>query len=259
MTKEQFTTMLTAQLPEVPAYFPLAVEANRSGATSLNDLKKAVAMQPKDVEAAVASSSTPSTIILDTRSPAEFGQGHIPGAYSVGLGGQFASWCGTVIDAKSQIILVLEEDAQVDEAVLRLARAGLENVFAYLSGGMEAWQKAGLKVETVEQITVEELALQLQANPELRVLDVRRPGEYASGHVPQAKNISLSELEQQLEAVERGVKTAVICAGGYRSSMAVSLLKRHGIGELINVIGGTAAWQKAQLPVQTEATSCSAS
>jgi hydroxyacylglutathione hydrolase len=259
MTKEQFTTMLTAQLPEVPAYFPLAVEANRSGAASLNDLKKAVAMKPKDVEAAVASSSKPSTIILDTRSPAEFGQGHIPGAYSVGLGGQFASWCGTVIDAQSNIILVLSEDAQADEAVLRLARAGLENVVAYLSGGMGAWQSAGLKVETVDQITVEELALQLQANPELRVLDVRRPGEYASGHVPQAKNISLSELEQQLEAVERGVKTAVICAGGYRSSMAVSLLKRHGIGELVNVIGGTAAWQKAQLPVQTEATSCSAS
>ncbi|CAN5408271.1 rhodanese-like domain-containing protein [soil metagenome] len=260
MTKEQFIEMLTAQLPEVPAYFPLAVEANRSGAVSLVNLKKAAEMHPKDVQAALteAAKQLPTTIVLDTRAPADFGLGHIPGAYSVGLGGQFASWCGTVIDAKSKIILVLADDNQVNEAVLRLARAGLENVVAYLAGGMNAWQKAGFNVETVEQITVEELAHKLAADPELRVIDVRRAGEYASGHVPQAKNISLSELEQRLEAVERGVKTAVICAGGYRSSMATSLLKRHGIDELYNVIGGTTAWVNAKLPVLTEAAKCSA-
>jgi len=260
MSKEQFVQMLTAQLPEVPAYFPLAVEANRSGAAAIGDLKQAIAMPAKAVEAALLTTSKPATIILDTRSPAQFGQGHIPGAYSVGLGGQFASWCGTVISAEAQIILVLAEDSQVGEAVLRLARAGLENVIGYLDGGMDAWQKAGLKLDTVEQVSVEELAARLEADPELRVLDVRRAGEYASGHVPRAKNISLSELEKHLEAVERGVKTAVICAGGYRSSMATSLLKRHGIGELVNVTGGTAAWIKADLPVQTEtASACSTS
>ncbi len=251
MTKDEFVTMLTAELMEVPAYFSRAVATNRAGASSLGDMSATAKMSPAQLKTKLDNESD--LIILDTRTPAEFGEGHIKGAYNVGLGGQFASWCGTVLGAEHAIILVLTEDNQVDEAVLRLARAGLENVCGYLEGGMKAWQEAGQAVETVEQISVHELADLLNAEPDLKVLDVRRPAEFDSGHVPQAKNVSLTELERRLEAVEPGVKTAVICAAGYRSSMAISLLKRHSRDQLINVIGGTQAWQKAELPMKMEA------
>jgi len=257
MSKEEFVTMLTAELAEVPAYFSRAVAANRAGAASLSGLSQVSKLSPAQVKS--QQENEPNLIILDTRSAKEFGIGHIPGAYNVGLEGQFASWCGTVLGADHAIILVLSEDSQVDEAVLRLARAGLENVCGYLAGGMEAWHAAGLETESIEQITVQELSDLLDNDPHLKVLDVRRAAEYESGHVPRAKNISLSELESRLEAVETGVKTAVICAAGYRSSMATSLLQRHGREQLLNVIGGTQAWQKANLPVKSETTNKSCS
>ncbi len=263
MSKEEFVKILTAELAEVPAYFPRAVEANRSGAEFLSSLNRAQRVTPAEFQALALADDT---IVLDTRTASDFGSGHISGSYNIGLSGQFASWCGTIFggNPKLRILLVVEsgdeakELEEVEQSVTRLARAGLDNVVAYLSGGMAAWQAAKLKVETVEQIEPAELALKLEADPELRVIDVRRPGEYEGGHVPQAKNISLSELEKRLEAVERGVKTAVICAGGYRSSLAISMLKRHGINELINVSGGTSAWDKANLPLKVEKKACSA-
>lgn len=257
MSRDEFVKMLTAELAEIPAYFPRAVEANRSGADALSTLPRAASISADEVEKL---SATADTIILDTRPAGEFGRGHIPGSYNIGLGGQFASWCGTIFggDQKKIILVVgsagdqVDNKVEVDEAVTRLARAGLDNVVAYLDGGIEAWIAAGKKVAEVPQISVGDLAKKLESSPELRVIDVRRPGEYESGHVPQAKNISLTDLEKRLEAVERGVKTAVICAGGYRSSMAISMLKRHGIDELINVSGGTSAWKDAGLPVKVE-------
>lgn len=257
MSKGQFVTMLTTELSEAPAYFARAVEANRAGALALNELSTKTAYSAAEVDSMTRAQKD--LIVLDTRAPVAFGQAHIPGAYNVGLGGQFASWCGTVLGGDSPIILVLDEDGLLPEAVLRLARAGMENVCGYLKGGMDAWTAAGFSAANVTQLTVRELHDKLLADRHWQVLDVRRPAEFETGHVPQAKNIPLTELERRLEAVEKGGNTAVICAGGYRSSMAISLLKRHGISNLTNVIGGTQAWIEADLPLKVEVagTSCS--
>jgi hydroxyacylglutathione hydrolase len=122
---------------------------------------------------------------------------------------------------------------------MRLARVGLENVAGFLDGGIAAWSEAGLPLDTLPQIDVEELRARRE---ELNVLDVRRRGEYDAGHVPDAVNVPLDLLPEQLDAVDRSKPIAVICQGGYRSSAAASILQRHGFRDLYNVIGGSSAW-----------------
>jgi hydroxyacylglutathione hydrolase len=144
-------------------------------------------------------------------------------------------------------VLVAASDAQVDEALLRLARVGVEQVRGYLQGGMAAWRAAGRALARVPQISVAALNQMLVERPDLQVLDVRRPPEYASGHVPQARSLPLAQLEKQIEQLsfDCARPLAVICAGGYRSSAATSILARHGYTHLLNVTGGTSAWVNA--------------
>jgi hydroxyacylglutathione hydrolase len=136
---------------------------------------------------------------------------------------------------------------------MRLARVGLENVAGYLDGGVAAWHGAGLPVSDVPQVTVSELRERLRNGGGLQVVDVRRPGEYAAGHVPGAASRPLDRLEAELRGLDPLRPTAVICAGGYRSSAATSLLQRHGFRDLANVVGGTAAWVAAGYEVETTA------
>jgi hydroxyacylglutathione hydrolase len=147
-------------------------------------------------------------------------------------------------------LIVAEDEDQVDEATLRLSRVGLENVAGYLEGGVAAWDRAGLPLATVPQITVDELKALLQENDALQVVDVRRPPEYAGGHVPRAIARPLDRLERELEGLDPARPTAVLCAGGYRSSAGTSLLRRHGFRDLRNVVGGTSAWTAAGYPTE---------
>jgi glyoxylase-like metal-dependent hydrolase (beta-lactamase superfamily II)/rhodanese-related sulfurtransferase len=241
MTREQFVEVVTADLPEVPRYFPLDVALNRAGAPAVDgDLPRA--LSPAETAAAAAEGA----VVLDVRGAAEFGAGHLPGALNVGLGGQFASWAGILIDAGRTIVIVAEDEARVREAVLRLARVGLENVAGYLDGGVLAWERAGRELARVPQIAVDELRARLGEDAALQVVDVRRPGEYAGGHVPGARPAPLDRLEREVAALDPTRPTAVICAGGYRSSAACSLLQREGFAApLFNVVGGTSAWMAA--------------
>jgi glyoxylase-like metal-dependent hydrolase (beta-lactamase superfamily II)/rhodanese-related sulfurtransferase len=248
MPKEQFVRMLTADLPEVPRYFAMDVAMNREGAAPLADRPLPPALGPEAVRRMAGEGAH----VLDVRPGADFGAGHVPGSINVGLGGQFASWAGTLLDAARPIVVVADGEARVREAVMRLARVGLENVAGYLDGGLEAWHRAGLPVAEVPQIAVAELKERLdKAGPGLQVVDVRRPGEYAAGHVPGAASRPLDRLERDLGGLEPARPTAVICAGGYRSSAATSLLQRHGFGDVANVIGGTSAWVAAGYAVET--------
>ena len=238
MPREQFVTMMTSDLPEQPQYFAMDVEINRTGAPSITDRLSPAALEP----AAVQRLSEEGAQLLDVRAAAAFGAGHVAGSTNIGLGGQFASWAGTLLSPKRSIVIVADEPDQVAEAALRLARVGLEDVAGYLAGGIAAWDDAGLALETVPQITVDELSARLREPTPPQVLDVRRPGEYAAGHVPGALNRPLDKLEAQLASLDFGRPTMVVCAGGYRSSAAASLLLRHGLRDLVNVVGGTAAW-----------------
>ncbi len=233
MPREAFVRMMTADLPPAPRYFPMDAEINRRGARPLDDVRA----RPLTADAfreAIHRGAIP----LDARGAATFGAGHVPGAINIGLDGQYASWAGTLLSADTPIVLVADP-GKIEEAVMRLARVGMENVSGFLNDGMAAWDGP---VATLPQMDVSELRERLG---ELRVLDVRRPGEYESGYVPGARNVTLAELPERLGEVERGAPLAVICQSGYRSSIGASLLRREAFDVACNVAGGTAAWVAA--------------
>jgi len=243
MSKAEFVRIMTTDLPEAPRYFSQDAEINRSGAGALAQVAKPEGLSPQEVQQL----SKEGQVVLDVRSAVEFGAGHVPGAVNIGLGGQFAMWAASLIPLTAPVILVAESEEKVDEAVMRLARVGIETVRGYLNGGMLAWHEAGLPTAVVEQITVTELNEMLAAEPGLQVLDVRRPPEYSGGHVPHAVTAPLSILKERISSLRFDPKktTAVICAGGYRSSAATGILEQEGFTNLRNVTGGTTAWVNA--------------
>lgn len=231
MSRDVFVAMMTADLPPAPRYFPYDAEINRRGAPALP--ASAPILTPGEAECALERGA----IVLDVRNSGAFGAGHVRGALNIGLRGQFASWAGTLIDSDREIVIVAANESEGNEAVMRLARVGLENV----AGAMiaEAWDGP---VDTLPQMTVGELRGVLGSLANLQIVDVRRPAEYRAGHVPGAVNVPLGE---PLDAVDLSRPTAVICAGGYRSSAAASQLQRGSHPPLYNVVGGTAAWVAA--------------
>jgi len=245
MSKDEFVHMMTADLPEAPSYFPRDAEINRSGARELSELQPPKALTPQQVL------ELRDEILLDVRSATDFGAAHVPGSMNIGLGGQFAMWAGSLIPLNSSIIIIADTNAQVDESVVRLARVGIENVKGYLAGGVQSWRDAGLPLDAIEQVSVSQLNEQM-TNSDLQIVDVRRPGEYVNGHVPRALNAPLASLDKSLGPLplQKDKLTAVICAGGYRSSAAASLLQKQGFSKLLNVSGGTGAWVNAGYPVE---------
>lgn len=242
MPKDAFIKMMTADLPEVPQYFPVDVEINRQGALPLSERPLPRSLSPLEVQSLAGRGAA----VLDVRDAASYGAGHVPGSLNVGLQGQFASWAGTLIPSLRTIVIVADEAARVQEAATRLARVGFEDVAGYLEGGIATWDAAGLPVAERPQVSVLELHAWLtDGRPGLRVLDVRRPGEYEGGHVPGALSIPLDLLERELARVPQASPLAVICAGGYRSSAATGILEGAGITDIVNVAGGTNAWTAA--------------
>lgn len=246
MPRDAFVTMMTTDLPEIPAYFGRDVEANREGPPLLAELPPPRPLGPE----AVAARRGEGALVLDTRGSAAFGAGHVPGSIHIGLDGQFASWAGTILPAGTPLVLVGEGEDRISEAAIRLARVGIENVEGYLDGGIAAWSARGLPLARTEQITVQELAARL-AEGSCRLIDVRRPPEWTAGHIDRAAPRPLAELAREAspEAGNPPPPIAVICAGGYRSSIAASLLDRAGASGVANVVGGMAAWTAAGLPV----------
>ena len=251
MPREAFVRLLTTDLPEVPAYFPRDVDLNRAGAPAVGERSLPPALPPAEVAARVLQGAT----LLDVRDGAAFGAGHLPGSVHIGLSGQFASWAGTLLSPDRPLVVVADDEGGAAEAALRLARVGLENVAGYLAGGLGAWAAAGHPVATLPQVTADELQARLAEGQDLTVLDVRRPGEYDAGHVPGARNLPLDRLEREAGSLDASRPTAVLCAGGYRSSAACSLLERRGFSSLWNVVGGTSAWVQAGFAVSPGATS----
>lgn len=248
MAKDDFVRMMTADLPEAPAYFPKDAEINRGGAHALAEVSRPVALPPQEVN----NLATHGHVVLDVRSPREFGAGHVPGSLNIGLGGQFASWAGILVPMGTPIVVVAESDEKVDEAVMRLARVGIETAKGYLRGGIDAWREAGLGMAHLTQITVGDLRKLIEKEAELQIIDVRRPPEYEGGHVPHALHAPLATLQSNIPnlTLDPAKPTAVICAGGYRSSAATSILKQQGFKKLLNVTGGTGAWIDAGYPTE---------
>ncbi len=243
MPREEFVAMMTADLPEAPAYFSRDASINREGAEALADLPAPPALSPDEV----ARRQEQGAIVVDTRPSSEYGAGHVPGSYHMGQSGQLASWAGSLLSPETPIVLVAEDEARVAESRTRLARVGLDNVAGYLEGGILAWDRAGRPLARTEQIAVDELKARLAEGADLTVIDVRRPGEFQAGHVAGAVHIPLHELGKRAPAALDPEKpVAIICASGYRSSIATSVLERLGFRHFSNVVGGMNAWNAAK-------------
>jgi glyoxylase-like metal-dependent hydrolase (beta-lactamase superfamily II)/rhodanese-related sulfurtransferase len=253
MTKAAFVAMMTTDLPEAPAYFSKDAELNRTGAKALVGSERPRALTAAEVR----QQSDEGALVLDVRPSAQFGNGHIPGAINIGLSGQFASWAGSLLDMTTPIVVVAEDTEGVDEAVMRLARVGIETAVGYLQGGMYAWDRAGYPVATVSQIPIDELNHLLEEDSMLTLLDVRRPAEFKAGHVPHAKNAELAHLGDLTGDIDKTERVAVMCQSGYRSATACSLLQKLGFTNVSNVVGGMSAWNALQAK-STESTSSTA-
>jgi len=249
MPKDDFVRMMTTDLPEAPAYFPRDAEINRTGAAALNELPRPAELAPEEVAGLLQQGN----IVLDVRPSAAYGNGHVPGAINIGLSGQFASWAGTLIPVGAPLVIVADDFQGVDEAVTRLARVGIESVKGFLSGGMYAWDQAGLESAATPQMPLDELRQRIEEKDGLQIVDVRGPGEYAAGHAPRAINITLSHLARDLSKLDRTQPTAVICASGYRSSAGTGILAQNGFSQVFNVVGGTNGWINAGYEVERPA------
>jgi len=246
MTREGFVRLLTAELPERPGYFALDAEINRTGAAPLAELPELPALNPDEVLEKQIAGAT----VLDTRPAVQFGAGHVPGAIHIALSGQYASWAGTLIGLDRPIVLVTEDQERLEESRIRLARVGIESAVGYLEGGVLAWERAGLRLSQVPQISVLGLYQQLCDQPdEIQVVDVRQPAEWEAGHVEQAALKPLNRLATLVADLDPAKPIAVHCKSGYRSSIATSLLERAGYSLVMNVVGGFDAWQAQKLPV----------
>jgi rhodanese-related sulfurtransferase len=245
MSREEFVALVTADLPEAPAYFSRDARLNREGPGSLEELPAPPPLAPEDVAALIRAGG----IVLDTRSAAEYGAAHLPDAMQIGRSGQLASWAGALLSPQGPLILVAEDEEGVAETRTRLARVGLDNVAGFLSGGILAWEGAGLPLARTEQIDVAELRERLSEDRGLQLLDVRRPGEWQAGHIAQASAAPLHLLPEAVSSLDRARPVAAICAGGYRSSIATSVLERLGFLKITNVVGGMAAWTGAKYEV----------
>jgi len=237
-SREAFIESVTDGLQAPPQYFPINAKINKEGYESL-DAVLTKAMKALPVKGFKEKIKDESVVVLDTRPATLFTQGFVPGSISIGLDGRFAEWAGMLLPFDKPILLITEAGKE-EESVVRMARVGFANMEGYLEGSFDAWQKAGEKTDMVVEVEADELAMDIPHDPNLVVIDVRRETEFADGHVKGAINLPLNDLTDpaSMANIEEKQNLYVHCAGGYRSVIAVSLMKRQGIHNLRNIVGG---------------------
>lgn len=262
MTAGQFINLVLADQPDAPAYFTYdAVLNTRERATLDRALQKS--LQPLTLDA-VLDLGREGAQLLDVRDPAYFEAGHLAGSVNIGLGGQYATWAGTVLDRERPIVIIADPGREY-EAAMRLGRIGLDRVAGYLEGGMQSLandsgtpaarqvrdaQKVDAQklVATIERIAPEALVEELCQETERRplVLDVRASREWSTDHIEGSLNVPLNHLEERLSEIPQPRRIVVHCASGYRSAIAASILKRHGFSDVADLAGGFNAWGAAR-------------
>lgn len=236
MSRTAFIKDITQDVPETPAYFLHSRDTNRAGPPILVSQPMPPLLAPAEF---ARTAERTGAVVLDTRAAAAFGNAHVPGSLHVGLDGQYASWVGTLVNP-SEAVLIVADPERAEEAVVRLARVGYENVLGVLEGGLTRWMEENRPIGTVHQASVED-ALTTRG----QILDVRRDREWEARHLERAVHIPLAELSTRLGELDPAVPWTVVCAGGYRSSIAASVLRRAGFRSVTNAVGGMDAWWKA--------------
>lgn len=236
-SKQVFITAVTDGITAPPQYFPINALINKEGYDSLDAvLKQGMTALPVEEFKKLI---TDDTIILDTRRADEFTAGFVPGSISIGLEGRFAEWAGSLLPFDLPILLVTHPGKE-KETIIRMARVGFSKVQGYLEGGFETWKKANEPIDMIIDVEADELMMDIPFDDRLVVVDVRKPAEYADGHLKNAVNIPLNDMTDPASMVnlEEDQNIYVHCAAGYRSVIASSMLKRQGIHNLRNIVGG---------------------
>ena len=234
--KEDFVKELTENLPEPPAYFPLNVRLNQTGYMDFdtvleNSMKKINSEEFKELI------KNPQIIILDTRSSKDFIKSHIKDSIFIGLEGRFAPWVGEIFkDINTPMILVCNEGSQ-KEAITRLSRIGFDNCLGFLEGGIKKWIRDGNETESLETLNSKNFIDILKLN-KIDILDVRRESEFRNKHIEGAMNIPLSNLKEKAQDIKQSDNLYIHCAAGYRSVIAISILRKMGYNKLINISDG---------------------
>ena len=247
MTKEEFVNEVIDGLLPPPQYFPENVRLNKSGYEDIDEImeKGKIPLSPSKFEAIANQSGA---VILDVRSADEFSKGHIPNSIFIGIDGGFAPWVGTLIgDTQHPIILVTPEGRE-EETITRLSRVGFDNTLGYLEGGITAWTGAGKDIEQIENITAAQLQTKIEKGAAL--FDVRKENEYDSVHIPNATLIPLDKINESLNHHDFVKAFYLHCAGGYRSMIALSILKNRGFHGGVNVVGGMKAIKETSISLQ---------
>jgi rhodanese-related sulfurtransferase len=237
-TKEAFIKAVTEGLTAPPQYFPINAKINKEGYESL-DTVLANGMKALSVAAFKEQITKFEPVILDTRNATVFTQGFIPGSVSIGLEGRFAEFAGTLLPFDKAILLVCEPGTE-KESIVRLARVGFENIIGHLAGGFDAWSKDSEPIDLIIDVEADELAMDIPFDPNMVIVDVRKTSEFDNGHIKEALTIPLDELTDpaSMANFDDNQNIYIHCAGGYRSVIASSLIKRQGIHNIRNVVGG---------------------
>ncbi len=248
LTEAEFTRLILTGLSKAPAYFPDNVLMNINGYTDYNDLMVRN-NHPLSVQEFEAIRNEKQILIVDTRTSEEFAKGFIPNSLHIGLNGNFAQWAGELIKHVDQEIVLVTEIGKEKESITRLARIGFDHVLGYVEGGFAAWQEAHKPSSSVERISAKQLMEKIQLGTET-IIDVRSCMEFESYHVPNSISIPLQRIEAELDKIPSSNPFQIICAGGYRSMIAASILKRNNIHHFVDVIGGMDAVKKLELSTE---------
>jgi hydroxyacylglutathione hydrolase len=240
MEPEEFVGVVTAEQPDMPAYFSYDAVLNARERPTLEQALEEE-LRPIALDEALVLAAEGAQI-LDARDAADFAGGHLVGSVNVGLAGSYATWAGTLLERERPIVLVADPGRE-QEAAMRLGRIGFDNVAGYLEEGMQALEPRPDLVGRLERVTAATLAEQLEAREPPLVLDVRTEREWRESRIEGSLNVPLSRLQEHLDALPRGRAIVVHCATGYRSSIAASLLRRHGFDEIADLVGGIGAWE----------------
>ena len=247
MSKEAFLQVVTADQPDAPPYFTYDAVLNSEERPTLDEAL-AREMNPLTLDAVLALKANGAQI-LDTRDPDEFTAAHLKGSINIGLGGQYATWAGTILDRKHPIVIIAAPGRETESAI-RLGRIGFDHVAGYLQNGLHSLEPRPELIAKTERLSAPFAAELLSSSQPPLVVDVRAPGEREQKHIGGSLNIPLNRLAENLWRLPKNRSLLIYCAGGYRSSIAASLLQGCGFDSVSEVAGGIAAWEAAKLPVR---------
>ncbi len=248
MTREAFLELVTADQPDAPPYFTYDAVLNSREHQTL-DQALARELRPLTIDELLAEQKQ-GVQVLDTRDAAEFAAAHLEGSINIGLIGQYATWAGTIL-TRDQPIVIIADPGREGESALRLGRIGFDHVIGYLKGGLRSADRSAARIVTTERIAADVAAQRLSSSAAPLAVDVRAPSERAQKQIEGSVHIPLGHLVERMSEIPSDRNVLVFCAGGYRSSIAASLLQRSGRTNVSELAGGITAWEAAGLPVKS--------